>query len=316
MSNSSASKPGGDTAALNLAVVQRWMQAVITHPLGIDQGVRSPGAQSEIALDPDRLDTVVNPSQSQTSSERMAVYSNAYFARLLECMRELFPALVDTLGEEVFDSFSFGYLQEYPSTSYTLEHLANRFVQYLEKTRPALDDLAQEDSDDEPSAVDSSWPDFVIDLARLEWTIDLVFDGPGVEHEQTLTAEQIQAIPADQWGYARFVMVPCLRLLAFSYPVNAFYTEYRQETEPPFPDPEPTFAAITRRDYIVRRFELSPEQYKMLSALAAGCTLVEAIESVADSFSDMNALADSLKNWFSQWSANAFFLSVEIEADA
>lgn len=127
-----------EEATRELDVVQRWMQAVITHPLGIASGVESPEARAELDVDTTHLESVIARSKALTSVERLAIYGNAYYARLLECLRDLFPALVDALGEELFDSFAFSYLQQYPSRSYTLEHLADRFVQFLEETRPEL----------------------------------------------------------------------------------------------------------------------------------------------------------------------------------
>jgi hypothetical protein len=296
-----------------LDVVQRWMQAVITHPLGIASGVVSSAARTEIDVDAANLESVVTRSKLLSSVERLAVYGNAYYARLLECMRDLFPALVQALREEVFDSFAFSYLQQYPPRSYTLEHLADRFVQFLEETRPELDESTGDETDEagEPMAEDraiaASWPDFIIDLARLEWTIDQVFDGPGVERKPPLTSEQLRSIPAEQWPDARLEPVVCLRLLSFKYPVNDYYTAFRAGEDPSLPDPRESFAAITRRDYIVRRFELSKPQFELLSSLVEGRTVGEAIAHCAASLTDVDTLAESLQNWFRIWSANGFF---------
>ena len=75
-------------------------------------------------------------SKRRTSVERLEVYANAYYARLLECLRDEFPALLHAVGEEVFDGLAFGYLQAYPSTSYTLSNLSRNFARFLEETRP------------------------------------------------------------------------------------------------------------------------------------------------------------------------------------
>ena len=158
----------------SLETLQRWMQDVITHPLGIEAGIASDDARGEIDTSVDAIEEVVTRSKALSSIERLAVYGNAYFARLLECMRELFPATVFAAGEDAFDQFVLEYLQLHPPHSYTLEHLADRFVDYLEESRPNEDDEA------EPSDLEPSWSEFFVDLAQLEWTIDKVFDGPGV----------------------------------------------------------------------------------------------------------------------------------------
>ena len=83
-----------------------------------------------------RQPRIVTRSQSLTSTERLQIYANAYFARLFECLHEEFPALLHALGEETFDAFAFGYLQQYPSRSYTLAELGRNFAAYLAEVRP------------------------------------------------------------------------------------------------------------------------------------------------------------------------------------
>src|ERR1700693_5287793 len=103
-----------------LAQIQRWLQAVITHPDGVEAGLASSEARDQIDVDPGRVEQVVDPSKRRTSIERLEVYANAYYARLLECLRDEFPALLHAVGEEVFDGLAFEYLPSYPSQSYTL----------------------------------------------------------------------------------------------------------------------------------------------------------------------------------------------------
>src|SRR5688572_16099648 len=103
--------------AYELDQVQRWMQAVIVHPQGVEAGIRAAAAREHIDVAPEAMEQVVGPSRRQTSLERLEIYANAYYARLLECLREEFPALAHAVGEEAFGNFAFGYLQTYPSQS-------------------------------------------------------------------------------------------------------------------------------------------------------------------------------------------------------
>jgi len=291
----------------NLDQLQRWTQSVITHPFGVEQGICSRAATEQIDVESATVEQVITRSKALTSIERLRIYANAYYARLLDCMREFFPALVHTLGEELFDEFAFGYLQKYPSRSYTLDRLADNFVQYLEETRPNPADPGSE-TDEESTTPD--WPDFMIDLARLEWSIEKVFDGPGVEHEPLLTVDDLLSIPQDSWAEARLLTVPCLMLLAFQFPVNDYYTAFRKDEDPPLPESAESYLALTRRDYIVRRYGLSGPQYRVLKSLVDGKTVGESIESIAGEFGNVEMLAESLQNWFRIWSAAPLFQSV------
>ena len=73
------------------------MQAVITHPLGIAAGIESEDAREVIDIESEGVEEVVTRSEARTSIERLEVYGNAYFSRLLECLRDQFPALVQAL---------------------------------------------------------------------------------------------------------------------------------------------------------------------------------------------------------------------------
>ena len=291
----------------DLATIQRWMQSVITHPSGIEAGIKSAEARHEIPVGPDDIESVIERSRARTSVQRLEVYGNAYFARLMDCMRDFFPATADALGEELFHQFAFEYLHHYPSHSYTLGRLPDRFVFFLEESRNEFD---KRSSDANINA--STWSDFVIDLARLEWTIEQIFDGVGVENESLLTTEQLTRIGHACWPDARLVPVVCLRLLKSSFPVNDYFTAFRKQQKPRLPSAQSSFMALSRRDYVVRRFPLSETQFVLLSALIAGERVGTALEQAAETAPDVQELIRELQGWFQLWASEGFFQRVEL----
>jgi hypothetical protein len=284
-----------------LAQIERWMQAIITHPGGVADGIQSPQARAAAGASQSELGRIVNRSSRRTAIERLEVYANAYYARLLECLRDEFPALVHALGEEAFDGLAFAYLVECPPTSYTLAELGRRFPDYLERTRPV-------ESDDRPVA---GWADFLVDLARLERTYGEVFDGPGIETLPPLRPEQIDAIPAGRRLQARLQAAPCLRLLSLRFPAHEYATAVRRDGEPRVPERSTTWLAVSRIDYVVRRWPLSAPQFALLESLVAGDTLQAAIERAAVSSAGIDDLAGKLGAWFREWSANGFFVAID-----
>jgi hypothetical protein len=287
----------------SLDVVQRWFQAVVTHPGGIEGGAASPEAQELIRLNRGELEAVVRRSRNLTAAERISIYANAYYSRLLECLGVNYPILKQALGEEVFDSFAFEYLQQYPSRSYTLDHLGESFAKFLDETRPAPEE-----------GEEVGWPDFLIDLATFEWAVAKVFDGPGVEGKTLLTPEALQSFPPERFAEARLVPVPCLHVMTFRFPINAYYTAARRAEgeEVPIPDPGEEHVALTRRDFVVRRYPLTSPQQALLREVLNGATVGEAIEAAAAAAGDLDdeALAAELRAWFRFWVAEGFFVSV------
>jgi hypothetical protein len=289
----------------NLDQIQRWMQAAIVHPAGVAEGIASPEARQHIDIGPDEAELIINRSQAQTALERLSIYAYAYYARLLDCLREEFPVLRHALGEELFDAFAVGYLEQYPSRSYTLFHLGHHFPRYLAETRPDRDS-------EENTPV--NWPDFLIDLATLELTFNEVFDWPGVEGEERLDVDQLRTISPDQLLQARLVGAPCLRLLALNYPVHHYFTAVRRHEDPEIPSPADTYLAVTRQRYVVRHFELSRPAYELLHALLAGESVGEAIcRALEAADSEAELLATNLRTWFHDWAAEGFFRAVKLE---
>ena len=284
------------------------------HPDGVEAGMDSPSARNHIDIPPEQVEQVISRSQALLSVERLSIYANAYYARLLECLGEEFPVLKQTLGEEAFNGFAFGYLQNYPSRSYTLNRLGANFAAFLAETRPPAESdgaAAGAAADGNSSLLADDWPDFLIDLATLEWTFSQVFDGPGVEKEPLLEATELRNIGIDRWPSARLETVPCLKLLALRFPVNPYYTAVRHGETPPIPDAEPSWLAVTRRDYVVRRHEISHPQFVLLSALIEGQPIGAAIERVMELPDiDIDKLAGELHAWFHDWAAEGFFRRV------
>jgi len=314
------SAPDAPSGSAEVNRLQRWFQAVITPADGVDSGASSEEAQRLIQLGPGQLEKVITRSRALTAAERLAIYANAYHTRLLECLGEVFPMLKRTLGDEAFDGFAFGYLQEYPSRSHTLNELGRHFARYLQETRPVEDGGELETSAADSSAGDpllsENWPDFLIDLARLEWAIYEVFDGPGVEGQPLLRADELLDIHPERWPEARLDPVPCMQLLTTRFPVNDYYTRSRQARENeaiPIPSPRQSFVALSRRDFVVRRYNLSRMEFELLRAMQQGLSVGPAIESAAQASSDsLDQLASDLKLCFRNWTAEGFFRAISL----
>ena len=292
------------SSARDLASIQAWMQSVIMNPLGVVDGIDSADARAHIDVSPADVETVVERSSHQSSVERLEIYARAYYARLLECLQTEYPITVKLLGTEVFDEFGAEYLRRYPSRSYTLNHLGRDFPKFLAETRPT--------STDE----DNSWLDFLVDLAKLEWCFSVVFDGPGAENEPLLAFDRIQGISAERWADARLAPVPCLQILKLDFPVQVYYRAIRDGVDAVPPAREPTWLAISRRNFVVRHYPLTPCEAEILGAILSGATIGEAIRALiaqAALPADFDTFQADVQRWFREWTAEGFFLKVEFD---
>jgi len=274
-----------------LEVLERWMQALLTHPAGPRAGAESAEARAALAA---TIPAVFLPSRELGSEERVGIYAEMYFERLHEVLAEEFPALVHLLGPARAREFFHGYLCAHPSRHYSLNVLGRHVERFMR----------DEASDVEPRA-------FAVELARLERAIQDVFDAP---EARSLSADEVAAVPAEHWARARLVPIPALALFAFEYPVNAWYQAFRDEEPRPVPEREPCWLAVFRQEGRVWRMDLSRTQHALLTALLAGRPLESALAELAGVPEvDMAAIGAELQDWFRTWAAEGLFSRVELE---
>jgi hypothetical protein len=253
--------------------LQHWVLTAITSPA---------------EPNPEELKHLILQSSQQTSVERLAVYRQAYMARLLGVLRELFPCTRFAVGDELFDQFCVGYLRAHPPTSYTLGRLADRLPEYLDATRPA------------------DWGGFIVELTRLEQAIDRGFDAPGPERLPPLR------LPNGICGKGRLRLTPGCELLSFKYPVSTYYTAWKSDHAAGWPNPLEQYIALVRRDYMVRRYDLHAAQFRVLSALQAGASLDEAVSLAADMPGGrLDDLPSCVQQWFHDWTSAGFFVAAD-----
>ena len=282
----------------SLSRIQQWMHQVITHPGGIESGIRSDAANKHIRLREDQLDDVIEPSQQMSSRDRMAVYGSAYFARLVECLGEEFSALKYALGEEAFNGFAFQYIQSCPSESYTLSELGRRLPEFFRQTRP----------EDVPSP---GWPDFMVDLAALQRIYAEVFDSDGPENTPPANWDTLKGLNAQQAAGIILKPFACLRMLETSYPVHDYISAVRRGESPEIPAARPAWIIISRLDYVVRRRAVSRSEFALLRELLRGASLGNAIKAAAVQCPDEEqSMFEELENWFFRWGQARWFESI------
>jgi Putative DNA-binding domain len=287
-----------NTSEFSLEGLQRWLQAVIAHPAGVVAGLRSSAAQQSITMEPSDLENIVTRSEQLTSVERLEIYARAYYARLLECLKIDFPMFAKAVGEDLFQEFAVGYLNHYPSRSYTLHKLGDRLGTYLEESRPTRDNDTLD------------WTDLLIELVRFEWLLGEVFDGPGSE-SQTSSFHELTSLSPEMLAAGRLICSPSLKLCTFRFPVNHYWEELRKEVDPPFPAPQTTYVALSRSRYIVRRYDLSQAEYGALQALQQSQTVEAALQVALEFVDDEANLQEMVTNWFAQWRQREWLIAFE-----
>lgn len=275
------------TASLDLAGLQRWMQAVIVHPCCAEHGVKSEEAEAELAAD--RLGEVVLPSASLEPLERVGIYQGMYLIRMGEALQFDYPAIHRYLGEERFAELVKSYVAVHPSRSYTLNRLGDALPEFIKDWAGA----------DEAG--------FLHDLARLELALSDVFDA---DASPVLAPEDVATIPQEAWSQARLVPNGTLRLLAFKHPVTEALAAAKKNQPVHRLRRRAAWCALYRKHVTVMRLDLSRPEHDLLAALIAGTPLGEALEQATTSLKSSER-PDRVFGWFRTWITQGLFSRVD-----
>ena len=121
---------------MNLLELQRRMAEDVMRPL-------TPDFQMQQATDDGRsthelAHSYIKPNALLSSFDRLEIYNRQYWFRVTGSASEDFPALAAVLGSKRFDALVLAYLQENPSTSFTLRNLGARLPMWLAEPRSSL----------------------------------------------------------------------------------------------------------------------------------------------------------------------------------
>lgn len=278
--------------APNLDSLQRWMLEVITDPNGAERGLSADKARECIDVPSERLGDVIRPSLSRTPLERLSVYADMYFWRLLDVLAENFAAVRVALGWDDFEAVMRAYISKHPSRSFTLSHLGQKLPEYL-ATSPLCPDR-----------------EFVSDLARIERACDEVFDAP---RSPRLATAALEAVPPQSWGEVRLRTISALTLLELAYPANTYVQSVRDGEDAEKPQRAPAWLVVRRDEELkVWRAELTQDQYRLLRGLQDGLTLADALEATAlHDDANVDEIMGSVGEWFRKWTALGFFAGLD-----
>jgi len=247
---------------------------------------------------------LIKPNDRLTSFERLQIYNQQYWWRLLGAFGEDFRGLHAVLGERKFDRLAVAYLEAHGSQSWTLRNLGAHLVSFLEKHPEFI----------HPRAA------LALDVTRVEWARILAFDDP---EKPPLTPKQIAKIPPDR---LRFGLQPYLSLLELHHPVDemmgtlkrteisamsnavaATHTR-RSKAVTVRRSRTPIHLAVHRVNFSVYYKRLDSEAYHILLALRAGSTLDEACASAFAGSKELpTQSAARIQEWFARWMEFGWF---------
>lgn len=235
---------------------------------------------------------LIKSSKRLSAQDHLAIYQRSYTSRLRECMSKQFSVLEYALGKDLFQAFADEYLRIHPSTNYNLVELGKNFPLYLEKSRP-----------DKDAEVEEDWPTFMIELAKFEYSINVIFD------EESDGNYQLADIDTNE---EQLNLIPVFYLFDFQFPIQKYYSAFSKELNPELPLPESSYLAITRHEYKLSIHNLNRGQFLFLKYLKKDGNL----ELAKNSFLLMHGVSreqfeELWPIWKNAWLKSGFFKIIQ-----
>jgi hypothetical protein len=216
----------------------------------------------------------VKPNDRLSSFERLEIYNRQYWFRLIAAVSEDYPALNAILGAKRFDDLILNYLQQNPSTSFSLRDLGAKLPAWL-AVHPEFT---------------ARHHNLAVDVARLEWAYIEAFDGatlPPLDatHIGTLEPTTVLALqPHIQLLHLRYAAEEIVLAVHKDKTdvdiVSNAVIERKQSKRSRIPRPRrsPTYLVVHRYQGSVYYRAVDRETFLLLSAIQSGQPLLAVVE--------------------------------------
>ena len=276
----------------SLAETQAYLRHLITAPDGVQEALRAAGDPEGAALA-----QLVRGDAQLGASGRVAIYANAYFERILECLERDYPALRWALGEEWFRDLATAYLIAHPSRHPSLRFAGSSLPGYL-----ATDSRA------EPFRRGRPW---LPDLARYERALVDAFDAADAD---ALSRDALRAVDPAAWGSLHFTFQPALQILSLEWPVWSLRSAW-EAGEAWNRDAEILAESrqvlVWRREERVLHRELEPVESAALRCALEGHSFAEVCLRIAAHLGD--EAPEHAAGWLANWQRAGLLAKLSID---
>jgi hypothetical protein len=230
-----------------LADTQRLLWRLITAPEGVAAALAADDATG--GAERTALDRTVQSTGALDAVARLDIYANMYFFRLLDILRDDYPATAAAAGETGFHNLITDYLLRCPPCHYSVRHAGDRLPGFI-AAHPIAARLP-----------------YLPDLARFERALNDAFDAADAA---ALDRATLAAVAPEDWPGLRFRLHPAVGLLRAAWAVHACREQVDAGAIPTPPDSGPTLLCVWREHLQVRYRVCAEPEWQALTALDRG----------------------------------------------
>lgn len=264
----------------DIGSLQKFILDAIRRPLDAEMRIDENAKLGKLA------EKFLLPTDKLSSLQRLEIYNQQYWYRMLDSLEEDFPALCKIIGKDEFRRLSVEYINNNPSRTHFLSDLGCDMHKYVATNSGGMEIK-------EPVNVR-----MCLDVISVEWAQIHAFDAE----------EKAPASPAgknsQELFQIEFRLQPHISLLKLSYDVREFILQLKDSgSKIAYPSAKTNYLAVHRHENQVYMKELTKEASTMLEAIQDGASIENCIERVLEENEhlDVGILAQSVQEHFASW---------------
>lgn len=278
----------------NLKDLQRWLRWIITDPRGAVDALENPhpeGKSQRYHAPEIDVRHLIQKSAHLETHNRLSVYAEAYFSRILEALESDFVSIRRLIGEDEFANLINGFLKDYPSKYTNITEIGRHLSLYLMENP-------------------QSYPAWLADLARLEWGLIESFYAGTCPPFNPAT---LHGRADSDWESARVFFDPGVRIHKSEWPLDQIHKALHLTKW----QPKVTPLLIYRRFGFSQFAAVSAQEYLCLDVLLAGHPIGDAVEAALENNSDNSGNAaptqstTNINDWFTNWTSLGLISKIE-----
>lgn len=221
-------------------------------------------------------DAPLPPGWTARHGQGLAIYRNAYRARLVDALRETYERTARWVGEDAFRAAAAHHVISTPPRSWSLDHVGDGFVAVLEQ-------LFANDPE-------------VAELAWLEWAMHRAFvaaDTPPLDAAGFAAATC--RFDAEDWAGLQLGFLPSLHLRKCAHDVGSLWNALAQDgnSAADYCLTEPRMMIVWREDLRTTFMPLEALEAQGLAQMLAGSSYGAMVASLAEIAGDEAAIGQA-----------------------
>lgn len=212
-------------------------------------------------------------SKGQSFEERLAIYREGYYLRLIGALKSDYEVLQSYLGVGTFNQLMVNYLEAYPSRYFSIRDVGVHLSKYIRTQLPEQ----------------LLWAE----LAEFEWKLTEVLFTKEIE---VLSFEDLKSIASEQWPELVFKLHPSVYLMKHHYNIPETWSLLKDnKSSPLLHSPEARYTLIWPKQYQSYFLSLGANEELMFTTLQKQLNFADFCEAMCDYLPE-----ESVVPWVSQ----------------